>query len=399
MADMGLQIRRTRQSEVDGHRRAPRHAAEPLARVEPTPAAPTPVEGEDRGPLFQDWSDQPQRQRHSRLRAVVLWLLACLLVLLVAVAGTLFYVERRIDDNLERFDAFAGLEDRPARPSGPAGSALNLLLIGTDRGATASAAGEAAPTPDGAQTSDALMLIHIDADRDGAAVISLPRDSWVQVPGRGPATINTTYADGGPPLTVATVEQLTGVRIDHVAIIDWAGFTELTDAVGGVEITVPETSHDPDQDITWTPGRHRLSGEEALAYVRQRRGLPGGDLDRVRRQQVFLRTLADGSFRTLLGGGPMSFLDVVDGATRHMAVDQDWSTRAMGRLAFSLRDLDPDAVDFLTAPVAGTGEVAGADVVHLDQGRGSEMWGELRADRLDRWTAAHASELTGDVVR
>lgn len=351
----------------------------------------------DAGVLFQDW----RSPRRSRVRAVVLGLSACLLVLLAVPVGTLIYLERRIEGNLSRVDAFGGLENRPQRATGPAAEAQNILLIGTDRRSPVPTTGTAAAAPSwapGDQRSDALMLVHVDADRQGASVISLPRDSWVDIPGHGEAKLNAAFSYGGPSLTVATVERLTGVRVDHLAIVDWAGFVELTDAVGGVELSIAEPTYDPDRKIAWSAGRHSLTGEEALAYVRQRKGLPGGDLDRVRRQQAFMRAVAESMFRTTRGDTGQA-LKIVDKVTRHVTVDQGWSTLAMSRLVLSLRDLSMADVDFFTAPVEGLGRVGDQSVVHLNRTDGAQMWAEVRADRVDRWTAAHKSELTRDVVR
>lgn len=353
---------------------------------------------EDSGGLFQEWHSSER----SRVRAVVLGLVACFLVLLAVPVGTLLYLERRIDGNLSRIDPFVGLENRPERPTGLAAGAMNILLIGTDRRSPVPTTGADAAAPSwvpGDQRSDALMLVHIDADRNGASVISLPRDAWVDIPDHGQAKLNAAFSLGGPSLTVATIEQLTSVRIDHLAIVDWAGFMELTDAVGGVELSIAEATYDPDRQIAWTAGRHRLTGEQALAYVRQRKGLPGGDLDRVRRQQAFIRGVTESMFRTALADDPRQAFEVVDRMTHYVTVDTGWSTVAMTRLALSLRGLRESDVDFFTAPVAGVGMVGDQSVVHLNRSEGAEMWAEVRADRIDRWAAGHEAELTGHVVR
>src|SRR5690606_23003800 len=109
--------------------------------------------------------------------------------------------------------------------------------------------------------SDTMMVIHVPADRKSIGLVSIPRDSWVQVPGHGPAKINAAFAWGGPALAVETVENLTDVRIDHVGVIDWEGFKRITDTLGGVTITIPETVTDPYRKRTWHAGTQKMDGE------------------------------------------------------------------------------------------------------------------------------------------
>ncbi len=111
------------------------------------------------------------------------------------------------------------------------------------------------------------MILHVNADRDGASLVSIPRDSWVDVPGYGYNKINAAFSLAGPSLAIETVENLTGVRIDHLAVVDWAGFQSLIDTVGGVTVTVPRTIEDPHNHVVWTKGRQTLNGDQALLYV------------------------------------------------------------------------------------------------------------------------------------
>ncbi|MFT4287705.1 LCP family protein [Nocardioides sp.] len=346
----------------------------------------------------------PPRRRLRRVVVVMVTLLALLAGIPVAVA---WYVEHRLSSQLTRMSGiFAALPEsqRPAKPAAgaPGAAAVDILLIGTDRRSEVATTGTDAAAADwvpGQQRSDTLMLLHIDGDRRSAAVVSIPRDSWVDIPGHGKGKINAAFSYGGPSLAVATVEQLTGIRIDHVAIVDWTGFEELTDAVGGVDIDIPETVHDSANDVTWEEGRHHLDGEQALLYVRQRYGLPGGDFDRVKRQQAFLRSVMEASLHQEMRKDPRLLYDFLSTLARHVTVDAEWSTTQMAKLAFSLRDFRSANVEFLTAPSTGTGMVGDQSVVFLDQDAGRELWHELRTDRIDEWSSIHWRELTGDVVR
>ena len=117
------------------------------------------------------------------------------------------------------------------------------------------------------------------------------------------------------------------MRIDHLAVIDWSGFEALIDAVGGIDVTVPETVTDSARDVTWTAGVHLLDGKQALAYVGQRYGLPHGDLDRVARQQVVLRTLMQDALHQEMRKDPRMLYDFLDTVTKHLSIDSDWSTK------------------------------------------------------------------------
>jgi LCP family protein required for cell wall assembly len=345
-----------------------------------------------------DWGASPspvpagmRSRTWSRKRRLAVAVAVGLSVLLVAAAGGAWWLTNRYAGNLERLDGvFAGLDEaqRPPAPSGPAATTpLTFLVVGSDTTADV-APGE---TPEG--RSDVMMLVRLAGDRQRAQVISLPRDSWVAIPGVGTAKLNAAYAYGGPTLLVQTVEQLTGIRVDHYAAIDFAGFVAMTDALGGVAVQVAETtSNGP---YTYQAGLNHLDGNEALYYVRQRYGLPGGDFDRVKRQQQYLRSVFGGlSKQNVLTdmGALDQFLVALTGT---MAVDEQLSSSALLEMAYDLRSLRPDAVTFLTAPVAGTGREGSQSVVYLDEARAEQMWTYLRADTL----GDHTVEFEMDVLQ
>ncbi|RZU34132.1 LCP family protein [Blastococcus saxobsidens] len=332
-------------------------------------------------------TENPLRSR--RRRRLLQSLAAGVVVALLLVGGAAWYLTDRYAGGLERLDGvFAGLDEtqRPAAPTGPARTALTFLVVGSDTRADVPE-GE---RPDG--RSDVMMLVRVTADRQNAQVISLPRDSWVSIPGMGMAKLNAAYAYGGPTLLVQTVENLTGVRVDHYAAIDFQGFVQMTDSLGGVDVQVAEaTSNGP---YTYEAGLNHLDGDEALNYVRQRYGLPGGDFDRVKRQQQYLRSvfgaLSQQNVLTDMGalGG---FMDALTGA---MAVDEQLSNADLIQMAYDMRSLRPDALTFLTAPVAGTGREGAQSVVYLDPARSAQMWNHLRADSLGE----HAAEFAVDAL-
>ena len=345
------------------------------------------------------------RRRHP-VRNAFIGLMVCVAMLAVTAAVGIFWIQHTLTSHIGRIDGvFTGLDEsqRPPKPTtGPAAKAVNILLMGTDRRSPVGTTGRAAAAPlwvPGAQRTDTLMVLHIDGDRRGASVISIPRDSWVSVPGYGMDKINAAFSYAGPSLAVQTVEQLTGVRIDHLAVIDWEGFRQLTDAVGGVTVNVPTTVYDSARGITWTAGTHTLDGQQALDYVGQRYGLPGGDLDRVRRQQAFLRTLMEDNLHAEMRHEPRQVLAFLKTVTRNLSVDSGWSTRDMAQLALSLRNLRSADIRYLTVPVAGLGMEGAQSVVHLDHIRGWRMWSAVRDDRIEHWAEQHPWYETSTTVR
>lgn len=348
----------------------------------------------------------PAPRRRRRKRRLLVMALLCVVALLGIPAAATLYLAHQLESHLHRVpDVFAGIpeQSRPPRPTtGPAAAATNILLIGTDRRSEVPTTGSAARAPafiPGQQRSDTLMVVHVSGDRRSVSVVSIPRDSWVDVPGHGMGKVNAAFSYGGPSLAVQTVEQLTGVRIDHVAMVDWDGFSALIDAVGGVEVYVPRTVFDSARDVTWTAGRHVLDGDRALDYVGQRYGLPGGDLDRVRRQQAVLRSLGERTFTSASSRDPRAVYRLLDTVTRHLSVDDGWSGVSMGKLVLSLRNLELDDVQYLTIPVRGTGMVGDQSVVFTDPRADRALWDAVREDRMPRWAAEHPDELTPEVVR
>jgi LCP family protein required for cell wall assembly len=344
-----------------------------------------------------DRARPPGRGRRRWWRRVSLGVLAFLL----AITAALAYVGLRTSHQITRIPGvFSGLTDRPAPATGAAAHALNVLLLGTDRRSDVATTGTdalATAWEYGAQRSDTMMVLHLSADRRSASLISIPRDSWVPIPGHGTAKINAAYSWGGPSLAVATVERLTGVRIDHLAVVDWDGYKAMIDALGGIDVTVPATVHDSYRDVTWTAGSHHLDGAQALLYARERSGLPAGDLDRVKRQQAVLRSLAG---RTLsAASNPWTAYQLVNALTQHLSVDSGWSTKDLVQLLASVRNLNGSAIDYLTIPTAGTGMTQGQSVVWVDRTDSATLWKAVRTDKVAAWATSHPDLLTGGVVR
>ncbi len=341
--------------------------------------------------------EDPGTRRRRGLRALVYVLVGVLILVLLAVAGVVL-LTNQLGDQVGRYPSvFAGI-DPSSRPTGKAGQ--TFLLVGTDSRSSDPTTGRDATAPDfvfGAQRSDVIMLATVADDGRSASVVSIPRDSWVDIPGRGMNKINAAYSFGGPPLLINTVEQLTRVRVDHFAVIDFAGFQQMTDAAGGIDVNVGQTTDFG--GITVPAGRQHLNGAQALAYVRQRKELPGGDFDRVRRQQNALRALVSQALSAGTLSSPTKAYQLVDSVTQHIGVDDSLTNTGLAELVFGLRDLRASNIEFLTVPTTGTGMEGSQSVVYLDRQAGDDLWFAVNNDQVGPWAAARPSERLSDTPR
>jgi LCP family protein required for cell wall assembly len=350
----------------------------------PSPASTSPGSTEpDSNPDSLSPASAPRRRGRLAIRLLGICV-ALGLVLAGAGLGVALWLERGYNNNVERIgDPFEPLDEGDRPKAAP--DAMNILMLGSDSRISA----DPGAWIQGAQRTDAIMIAHIPADRSTVTVTSIPRDSWVGIPGHGKNKINAGFSFGGPTLMVETVEKLTGVRLDHVVIVDFEGFKDITDDLDGVRINVSAT------------GPQTMDGETALKYVRQRHNLPGGDFDRVKRQQNWIRAVA---LKTLDKGTltkPLKLNAVLNSLTSSIAADDALSVGRMRSLAISLRSVRGDDLTFLTAPVAGTGRSPDGkqSIVNLDATANRALWKAVAADELDTWLAAHPDAALGRSVR
>lgn len=286
------------------------------------------------------------------------------------------------------------------RPAGTQGE--TFLLLGTDRIALGQTTGREAVEETfvrGRQRTDMIMLVHLTEDKESAYGVSIPRDSYITIPGYGRNKINAAFSFGGAKLMVQTVEELTGVHVDHVAIIDMQGFESLTDAVGGVDILFTEDTQAPGNDVVWRRGVERLDGEQALRYVRQRLDLPGGDFDRVRRQQNYLRQLTGQTVAASTFTNPGRLKALLDAVTANVTVDDDMTRLEMLRLGLALRAFDAGNLDFYTVPTLGTGMAGAASIVVYDDQLAPDFWDLFRGDDAAALEASFGDLALGTGVR
>jgi LCP family protein required for cell wall assembly len=315
----------------------------------------------------------PARRGRGRvLRRLALAVVLLLLVTTVGVIGALVYYDRRIDRvPVASLGAGADVD----------GGDTNYLLVGSDSrdGLTEAELLEVRTgIKDGGGSgtlTDTIVLVHLPAGGGEPTLVSFPRDSFVDIPGHGTGRINSAFARGeaaeqgtGPATLVATVQQLSGLSIDHYLEVGFISFLRITDALGGVEVNLCQATADVKAGIDLPAGEQRLGGGDALGFVRQRDGLPRGDLDRIQRQQYFLGSVA----RQVLSPGtllrPDRVLRVLGAVTSSVRADEDLSTFDLARLGLRLRGAAGAGLNFVTVPVAdANARVGGASVVLLDE--------------------------------
>jgi LCP family protein required for cell wall assembly len=332
--------------------------------------------------------DPPPAPRRRRLTRVLVIIAAAAVLLVGGTVGLFLERQQAYDRNIQRIPgAFPPEPERPARTSG---RAQNWLLVGSDRRSDQATTGRDANQPlwrHGAQRADTIMVVHLPADRARIYLVSFPRDAWVPIQGHGDAKLNAAFSFGGPPLLIATIERLTGVRVDHVAILDFEGFRSMTDALGGVDVRVARTVRDPARKVIWSAGTHHLDGARALDFVRQRHNLPGGDLGRIKRQQAFLRALAGQAVDRGTLANPLKLNAFLEATTESVSVDASLTIARLRSLALQFRSMRPGGIVFLTAPVAGTGSEGRQSVVHLDPAKGQPLYQALRTDTVEDYLA------------
>lgn len=301
----------------------------------------------------------PERPRHrklpkrsTRIAKRVAWVVGVLSVVLVT---GLVVVIKQLEGNITELDVGDKLGDRPEKViKGP----INVLVMGDDtrKGQGPSIAGT---TPG---LSDTTILLHLSADRESAYGISLPRDSMVERPecettnGIDPGGLtqfNAAYAIGGPACTIKTVESLTNIRIDHFVVIKFAGFRKMVDAIGGVEVCLPEeVPYDDLYRIHLPEGTYNASGSQALDYVRVRHGLgDGSDIGRMKRQQTFIASMINKVVSAGTLANPVKLYNFLNEATKSLITDPGFShLQPLVGLGSSLQGIGLDNIRFMTVP-------------------------------------------------
>lgn len=311
----------------------------------------------------------PPRRRKRRRPGRTLGIIV--LVLLVLLAGTYFWV----DSSLNRV---AALADYPGRPAEAAGT--NWLIVGSDsrEGLTPEEKAKLITGDTAGQRTDTMLLAHLPDNDTPATLVSLPRDSNVEIPGNGVGKINAAFSIGGPKLLVQTVEQSTGLRIDHYAEINFAGFANMVDAIGGVEIDIPKTIKDNATGVTIKAGKQTLDGAQALAFVRTRKSAatPRSDLDRVANQRKFIGALASevANPATLLN--PFDLFPLLSAVPDALTVDDGDHLHNLAGLGFAMGGISDGGTVTTTVPVTD------GSATQWDEAKSQQLFEALRTDAV-----------------
>jgi LCP family protein required for cell wall assembly len=314
-----------------------------------------------------------------------------LVVIGLIVGISLYSYASNLDQGLKRTDAFSALTGE--RPKALVDGAQNILLLGSDS--------RDPDTNDGtanAWRSDTIILMHVPKDHKTAQLISIPRDTWVTVPKSDSAPcdqgsrakINASFAFGGLPRAVHTVECLTGVHVDNVVAIDFGGFKDVVNAIGGVDLYVDQTItsiHKPHR--VFKKGMMHMNGDQALDWVRQRYQFARGDFAREEHQQQFLKALMAKASSSGVVTNPSKLNNFLQAVTKAVTVDKGFSLTDM---AVEFRDVRSNDLTFITMPNDGSQTISGQSVVVSDKAKALALFKAVQTDQMTDWLKANPAK-------
>lgn len=359
----------------------------------------------DAGDQADVGSHSDSEPRFLRKHGKILIAIAALfLVPVLAITGYAVYLNSSLN-NIDRLSIETSDGGRPADDLGD-----TFLLIGVDQGSKYPegtpgfniAADSKRPIwPTDKYHSDTIMIVHMSTDRRKISIVSIPRDSYVDIyDANGEKVdqknrVNEALTKFGPSAAVKTIEQLIGIRIDHVAMIDFESFKAVTNALDRVTIHIPETVYvENSTSIAWKQGDLKLDGNTALTYVRDRKNLPNSDYSRIRRQQNFLRAIltklkSKGTFTN-----PGRLKGTLDAVTKNLTVDDELKTSEIRGIAFALRKVAPSDINFVTLPIDGYSHMVGdiGSVIEPDEKKIAELVAAVRSGSVDKFLVKHPKQ-------
>ncbi|WP_442816739.1 LCP family protein [Streptomyces sp. NBC_01304] len=313
-------------------------------------------------------------------------------VVVLASAGIGHAVVTSLDTGIARVDPFKDMKNRPS----PGDGGMNVLLVGTDGRDKITEEERRKYRLGGApcHCTDTIMIVHISEDRDRASVVSLPRDSYAEAPAHTdmnsgekhhmhPIKINAAYAEGGPNLTVRTIEHMTKVKIDHYLEVDFSSFMKTVDVLGGVEICTIRPMKDSYTGLDLSAGTHRLNGGEALQYVRSRHIDGAADLGRMQRQQRFLAAIIAKATSSGVLLNPVKFRNVTKTVLGSVRADKSFGMDDMLDLGRAMRSFTPASSEFTSVPIGKMGHVVPGigSTLKWDKDKSEKLFKALREDR------------------
>ncbi|WP_082590063.1 LCP family protein [Phycicoccus sp. Soil748] len=312
----------------------------------------------------------PRRRRFPVVRVLVL--------LLVAWLAFMAYTPWHAWKTVTKVDTTPG-GTRPAQSKG-----YNYLLVGSDsrEGLTAAQKKEYATGNAAGRRTDSIILVHVPQSGGKPSLVSLPRDSYVPIPGKGSNKINAAFSFGGPNLLVETVEQVTDLHIDGYVEIGFAGFASVVDSVGGVNICVPFHMNDKKAGINLQKGCQVLDGRNALGYVRARYSDPRGDIGRAERQRQFLSAIMKKALTPSTVLVPTRYWSFSHASAKGLIVGEDTSMRDASRVLLAMRAVSQDKGLSLVVPIQDLNYQTNAgSSVKWDTARAKALFTDLREDK------------------
>jgi len=321
--------------------------------------------------------------KKARRRRVLLTVSGAMSALVLLFAGSAWGLTSYVNDTIGRVNA--------GTAGTPSGGPLNILLAGVDlrSGLTPQQQQELHVGHDVSSNSDTMMLIHVSADRSQVTVVSLPRDSWVQIPGQGMNKINAAFGLGGPQLMVKTVESSTGLTVNDFIQVNFLGFVKVIDALGGVNLCLPYSVNDSYSGLDLTAGVHHVNGLTALEYARDRHSFALSDLARIQDQQRLVASLLSEAISSGTLADPLKLSRFLQAAVAAVKVDQNLNVTA---LADQLRGISSRNVTFMTVPLASTNYLTstGQSAVLWDATASGALFTRLENDKPAVTAAATA---------
>ncbi|WP_133743573.1 LCP family protein [Actinorugispora endophytica] len=344
-------------------------AAEPTRRASPVDGESAPRRPASRsGGRVYDGSGRARRERQRRARRFRN--VSVVVLVLLVVAPMVFYFWS--DSRLQRVDALPDYEGRPEDQPG-----TTYMIVGSDsrEGLTEDDMDTLRTGSAEGKRTDTIMVLYVPDDGK-PSIISVPRDSYVEIPGIGANKINAAFAEalgGGPSVLVQSFEQASGVRIDHYVEIGFAGFVDIVDAVGGVEMCPEEPLEDPKAGLDIEAGCQTMDGPTALGYVRTRATIRA-DLDRIQRQREFFSALVSEATSPATLLNPFQSVPLVVNGTETFSVDEDDHLMDLARMALAMGDSPTTTA----VPIGSTPTLDVGSVVLWDETRSEEMFSAMR---------------------
>ncbi|MEV7724944.1 LCP family protein [Streptomyces sp. NPDC101733] len=329
---------------------------------------------------------RPPRSRGSRIRRGLAWTAA---VVVLGAAGAGWWGYEHLNGNISSvdLDKAIGSDNRPPKV---VENAQNVLVLGSD--SRAGANGDLDHGDVSGARSDTAMLVHIPEGRARATAVSIPRDTLISrpeckdgdgktVPEANRVMFNSVYSVAGPACVVKTVEQMSGIRVDHFVEVDFAGFKGLVDALGGVTVTLDQPMSGAKGGLKLDAGTHRLNGTDSLKFVRTRYGYgDGSDLGRIGLQQQFMMAMLTEIKNQDAFGNPARLYKLADAGTKSLTTDSDLaSLTALSDFARSMKAVDPSTMETIMLPVAY--DKIDRNRVIVAQPQAGQLWEALRTDQ------------------